>query len=515
MDHKSKEKAVKGVAWTSAANWGCQLLTFCFFTALARLLNPQTFGLIALASVYIAFIQIFVTQGFGMAIIQRPVLEEEHIDSAFWIAMATAVLFCFLSISLAGLIGHLFNEPRIAPVLSWLSLSMLFNALCSVQTAILTRELNFRPLAIRSLAATVAGGVVGVTLASMGFGVWSLVGQQLVAAILGCIFLWFSVPWRPRLLISRRHLRDLYGFSLSMTGNDVLWFLSQKSDQTIVGYGFGASGLGPYSLASKLTTLAYDGIVGPFQGVAFPAFSKFQSEPSKFEGMLHKFCEMSSFLCLPIFAGLAVVAPDIVPLLFGSRWIAAIPILQILSLYGVGRVLLACMHPLMLAKGRAGLYLLMNVVLSGLTCVGCLIAIHWNPEAIAFSMVATILVFWVIFLDVARRRLEVRTLPLLRSFAFPVFCSLVMSAAVGLLRSFVTKNMAHGAGLAISVLTGVAVYVSTACLLRPGLVKAICGMAGSSLLPAKWGREVKSPRVEDDTEKAAIELFEEEKTILQ
>jgi O-antigen/teichoic acid export membrane protein len=508
MDRGSREKAVRGLAWTSISNWGCQLLSFGIYAGLARLLNPQAFGLVALAGVYIAFIQIFVTQGFGTALIQRRDLEEGHLDSAFWIAMATASLFCLFSILLAGPIASLFRDPAIVPVIRWLSCSMLFYAMSSVPMAILNRELDFRALAVRSLVTTGIGGTVGLAMAFFGWGVWSLVGQQLSGAVLGCICLWSAVPWRPSLHISKRHLRDLYRISLSMTGNDVLWFFSQKSDQTMVGYGFDPSILGPYSLASRVITLLHDGIVGPFQTVAFPTFSKLQSEPLEFERVLHRFCEVSSFLCLPVFTGTAIVAPYVIPLLFGSKWVAAVPILQVLAFYGALRVLLAFTHPLMLAKGRAGLYLLMSIILAILTFVGCLIAVRWSPTVIALSMIASMIVSSVIFLGLARKLLAIRVRPLLKSFAFPVLSSFLMLAAVGLLRIFVIKGLAPAVALAICVVAGTVVYVSTALVLRRDLVKAICEMASSSLIGSRESGSASLSPIEITIEKTSVGLAE-------
>jgi PST family polysaccharide transporter len=504
MDNQSKGKAVRGVAWTGVANWGSQLLSFCFYSVLARLLSPHEFGLIALAGVYVAFIQILVTQGFGMAIVQRRDLEEEHLDSAFWIAMATAVALSLLSFLLAGIIGNFFKEPRIVPVIKWLCLSMVFYGLSSVQTAILTRELNFRALAVRSLAATVVGGAVGVTMAYRGWGVWSLVAQQIVGAAFGCICLWLAVSWRPKLLFSRSHLHDLYGFSLGVAGNDVLWFFSQKSDQTLVGYGFGAAGLGPYSLASKVVTLAYEAVVGPFQAVAFPAFSKLQSDPGGFEKALQKFCKMSSFLCLPVFTGIAVIAPELVPVLFGPRWVAAVPLLQVLSIYGAVRVILTFMHPLMLAKGRAGLYLVMNIILSALTFACCLCAMRWGPEAIAFSMVISLSSFLAIFLVVAQKSLQVRALPLLKSFILPAVCSLTILITVDAMRAVLAGKIAPAAALAVYILTGVLTYASAALLLGRDLVKAMREMVSGSLIPSRWRGSMDLSSIEDDIEVTTI-----------
>jgi O-antigen/teichoic acid export membrane protein len=510
----SKQKIARGVAWASSAQWGAQLLGFGIYTALARLLTPQVFGLVAIAGIYIAFMQVFVYQGFGMALVQRHQLEREHLDSAFWIATATASLFCILTLLLGPQIVRIFHEPRVAPVIDWLSLSLLFYALSSVHGALLSRELDFRPLAVRSLIATGLGGAVGISMAYLGWGVWSLVGQQLANSFLGCVFMWWAVPWRPKFCVSKRHLSDLYGYSLSVTGNDILWFFCQKSDQSFVGYGFGSLGLGPYSLASRVVTLLHDAVIGPVQSVAFPAFSKLQSDARGLERALHKFCEMSAFICLPAYAGIIVVAPELVHCLFGSKWTAAIPILQVLAVYGCLRVLLGFMHPLMLAQGRPGLYLFMGIVLAGLTLVGCAVAVRWSTVAIGVSMAATMFCFWLLTLAVFKRELKTRIGPLLKSFGFPLVCSAAMGAAVALVRVSVDKALFPAATLALCITVGVVSYVSLALYAKPTLMKEILEMARHSLFAAKSpnGVEDSSPRGPDRTVEGTIESPESFKT---
>lgn len=491
----SKQKVARGVMWASSAQWGAQLLSFAVYTDLARLLTPQIFGLVAIAGVYIAFMQVFVYQGFGTALVQRHPLEREHLDSAFWIATATACLFCILTLLLGSQIVRIFHEPKVVPVIDCLSLSLVFYALSSVHGALLSRELDFRPLAVRSLIATGLGGTVGISMAYLGMGVWSLVGQQLANAALGCVFMWWAVPWRPDFRVSKRHLRDLYGYSLSVTGNDILWFFCQKSDQTFVGYGFGSLGLGPYSLASRVVTLLHDAIIGPIQSVAFPAFSTLQSDARGLERALHKFCEMSAFVCLPAYAGIIVVAPELVPCLFGAKWAAAVPILRVLAVYGCLRVVLGFMHPLMLAQGRPGLYLFMGVVLAGMTVAGCAVAVRWSTVAIGVSMVVIMFFFLVLTLVVFKRELRTRIGPLLKCFTFPLLCSAFMTAVVALVRSSIDKALFPAATLALCVMLGVVTYVSVALCLKPELVKEIVEMAKHSLFGPKSpaGTEHPSP----------------------
>jgi O-antigen/teichoic acid export membrane protein len=505
----NKRQIAQGVAWASSAQWGGQILSFGIYTGLARLLTPEVFGLVAIAGVYVAFMQIFVQQGFGTAVIQRRELEGEHLDSAFWIATATALFFCLLSVVVGRQIARLFHEPKVAPVIQWLSLSFLFYALSAIPTALFIRELDFRPLAVRSLIAIGAGGAVGLSMAYLGFGVWSIVGQQIVNSIVGCICLWWAVPWRPGLRFSKRHLHDLYGYSLSIVGNDVLWFFSQKSDQTLVGYGFGSLGLGPYSLASRVVTLIHDGIIGPAQSVAFPAFSKLQSDAAKLEHALRRFCEMSSLVSLPVFAGLIVVAPELVPVLFGPKWISAVRILQVLAVYGSLRVFLGFVHPLMLGKGRPGLYLLLNIILASITVAGCVVASHWSPEAIGISVVVTMLSFAALTTSVITRLAWIKIGPFLKSFALPLFSSLFMMAVVAVLRTFARKAFAPTITLAVCVVTGVVVYISTALYIKPALVKEIWEMASQTVFrPRSFSRDLSLSEREYSEADAEVESAE-------
>jgi PST family polysaccharide transporter len=336
-------------------------------------------------------------------------------------------------------------------------------------------------------------GVVGLAMAFAGCGVWSLVGQQLVNAILGCFCLWWAVSWRPGFQVSRRHLQDLYGFSLSVAGNDILWFFSQKSDQTLVGYRFGSVGLGPYSLSSRLVSLLYDGIISPLQSVAFPAFSQLQSEPLRFERALHKFTEMCSFVSFPVFAGIIAIAPDLVPWLFGSKWASAIPILQILGMYGALRSALAFVHPLMLSKGRAGLYLLTNVMLSCLTLAGCFVAVRWNSKGIAFSISIAMLIYAFIFLVIVQRTLEIRIGPLLKTFLFPAFSSLLMLIVIALLRRFSSTIFAPPTTVLLCIAAGILVYILTAYYGKPELLKEIWHIGRTHFLPSKHAAGVDSP----------------------
>jgi len=201
-----REQAVKGVVWSGIQNWGSSLLSVGVFLVLARLLDAQAFGLVALASAFTGLMVIFLRQGFSRAIIQRSDLQPGHLDTAFWINIAGGVVLTGAGMALAGLVSSVYGEPQLTPVIRWLSVGFLASALSATQEAVLQRRLNFKGLAMRSLVASLAGGVVGVGMAVSGFGLWSLVGQNLCAGLVGVVVLWRASEWRPGFNVSRKHI---------------------------------------------------------------------------------------------------------------------------------------------------------------------------------------------------------------------------------------------------------------------------------------------------------------------
>jgi O-antigen/teichoic acid export membrane protein len=163
-----QQKAIKGVAWSAIQSWGSQVINFVVFALLSRLLDPQAFGLVAMASVFLVFVQIFVDQGFSNALVQRKEVSPSHLDTAFWTNIGLGLLMTVIGIGTAPLVANFFKQAQLVSILSWLSLSFTINALSSVQDAIFRRNLNFKPLAVRTLIATIAGGCTGTTMASYG-----------------------------------------------------------------------------------------------------------------------------------------------------------------------------------------------------------------------------------------------------------------------------------------------------------------------------------------------------------
>lgn len=272
----TREKTASSIFWTSFRDVFQRLMTFVVFLILARLLEPEDFGLVALASAFIVFVELFIRVGFAEAIVQRDELEAGHMDTAFWLIFGIGVVLTLVSVALAGVVSRHFDYPELASVLRWLSLTIVLISLTRIQEAILRRQFQFRALAIRTLIAGFCGGAVGVVMAFSGMGVWSLVAQQLVEASVGLVVLWGSSHWRPGLKVSNTYFRDLYGFGINMVGVQFMHFLDQQANRLIIGYVLGATSLGYYTIAQRLIVIVQQVIGKNVVAVLFPAFPVFR-----------------------------------------------------------------------------------------------------------------------------------------------------------------------------------------------------------------------------------------------
>jgi O-antigen/teichoic acid export membrane protein len=205
-----KRKAIQGMIWSAIQNWGTQAIALMLFFVMARLLTPSDFGLVASANIVVAFLEIFLRQGFQQAIIQHPDLEEEHLDTAFWIYVAVGSLLALLMFSTSDFVAQFFRQPELAAILKLLSLLFVITPLATLQEALLNRQLNFKAIAVRAVGGITVSGIIGIVLVFWGFGVWSLVSQQLIFEIFGVIALWTASDWRPKFRFSWRHLRELF-----------------------------------------------------------------------------------------------------------------------------------------------------------------------------------------------------------------------------------------------------------------------------------------------------------------
>jgi len=421
-----REYAARGFVWSVIQKWGREAVTFLTFLALARLLDPVAFGLVALASAFTMFFQIFLDQGFSAAIVQRADLEPEHLDTAFWMSVLIGILLTIGFIAVSGLIADAFDQPLLAPVLSWLSISFILIALSSTQIAILQRKLAFKNLATRSLTSAMIGGIVGVGMAFAGFGVWSLVGQNLVRGLAGVIILWRASEWRPGFNISKKHYTELFSFGVSVAGSNFLTVLVRRADDFLIGFFLGPTLLGFYTIGYRLLLVIMRLVTGISNAVAFPTFSRLQHNPKRMLRAFYNVTQYTSLLAFPIFIGLALLASELIPALFGEEWAPSIPVMQILAVIGILQSVMFFNGSVIKAAGKPSWQFGIMLLTAVFSVIGFLIAVRWGILAVAASFVIVGYLLAPISYIAVRRLIHVNFRTYLGQFAVPLFASLIM-----------------------------------------------------------------------------------------
>ncbi|WP_392531334.1 lipopolysaccharide biosynthesis protein [Nostoc sp. C117] len=464
-----RKQAVKGVFWSALDSWGRQIISLGVFLILARLLGPETFGIVALSTIFLNFLQVFLDQGLSQAIVQREDLEKEHLDTAFWTNLGVSGLAAILSIACAGLIAELFKEPQITPIIRYLSLGFIISAFSSVQEAIFQRKLAFKSLAIRSLIAVIIGGIVGVTMAFMGFGVWSLVGQQLTNSLIQVLVLWWVSDWRPGLRFSPKHFKELFAFGVNVMGINLFNFLSRRSDDFLIGYYLGSIALGYYTVAYRLLLILTQLLTSVIVKVSLPAFSRLQSEPERLRNALYKGIQLTSLITFPGFMATVILAPEIVTVVFGQKWTPSIPVMQVLNLIGILYAYFYFNGSVIMAVGKPSWKLALDFLQAVSNVVAFALSVQWGIVAVAAAYVIrgylmVPLNIWVLWKLI---RIDVSTY--LAQGIVPLIGTTIMLAAIFSVKYLLSNFISSYAILAISIIVGIVVYCVAILLIAPKL----------------------------------------------
>lgn len=322
------QRAKIGVMWSLIQNIGGRAITFVVFFVLARLLNAEDFGLVALALVVITFLDVFVGLGFGDAIVQRADLRSEHLDSVFWLSLLVGFLASLAMFSCRDVLASVMGNVNLSLVLGGLSLCPLINSLNVVQNAVLRRNLMYKQLAVRTTVSNFLSGIVGVVCAFADFGVFSLVAQQLTYAATAVFFTWYLSKWRPRAYFDFRSLKELFGFGVYVTATQLLDVFFTKTAELLIGIFMGPVLLGFYSVGNRLIQVVSQVFLSSVLDVAKGVFSKLQSDAELLRSSYVKFLQTSSLVCLPAFTMMALMADDLTVVVFGEKWLQSAPILR-------------------------------------------------------------------------------------------------------------------------------------------------------------------------------------------
>jgi len=453
-------RAVRGVIWTGSSQLIRQIFSWLVTVVLARLLVPEDFGIVGMTAIFTGFIGQINELGLSAAIIQKKDLTDSHLHTSFWTSLAAGVMLCGVSIGLSPLAADFFNKPLVQPVMAVSSAGFIIGSFGIVHRAILKKKLEFKKIAAAEIGGTVAYGLVAISLAFAGKGVWSLVGGGLSKSFVSVLVLYKSYNWYPRAHFNYSRFKDLFRFGRNVMGANLMYHLSSNIDYLIVGRLLGASVLGYYTLAYNLATFPLRKISLAVTKVTFPTFSEIQNENEKLQQAYLKSVTYISLVTFPLLAGLLSIAPEFVKIIYGEKWGPAILPLQILciagALYSVG----ATVGSIYLSKGRADLEFKLSLfrfmVLGLLAIAGSKFGIIGIASAVTIYCIISLFIFQAIANSLISLRMKDYFLALLPS-------TLGSIAIVGVIIAYRQLQVILALGnyifLITSVLLGVIIYL--------------------------------------------------------
>ena len=359
---KLTDKVARGVFWVLLEKFGIQLAHFVVTLVLARLLTPNDYGTVALLSVFIAIANVFVDCGFGKALVQKKDATQTDYNTVFYLSMVIAgVLYVALFFS-APLVARFYGIPELALMLRVLALSLIFHSINGVQNVELNRKMLFHLSFRISWVRTIVSATTGISFACAGYGPWALVWASLLGGVAGVIARQLVIRWRPSLTFSWDSAKGLFRFGWKMTAVSLFEKVYSNLQGLLIGKFYTRADLAFVNKGRHVPNLLKDVVSATLTRVSFPALAKMQSDSEKLRNAMRRMIICSTFLVFPMMLILGVLAEPIVYLLFGPRWLPAVPYLQLTCFGCALRPFDAVNMQAILARGRSDIYMKLMLI---------------------------------------------------------------------------------------------------------------------------------------------------------
>ncbi len=487
--------AMQGMLWLGGQRVASRALDQVFTILLVRMLLPRDYGLVAIAWIVVGFLEMFLEASGGSAVIQRREVDDEYLSTAFWTSLAVGAALFGLAFVSAPLIGTFLTEPLAGTVLLVLSFRLLMSSTWVTHAALATRRMNYRGLALVDAASVVVAGLTGIGMALAGMGVWSLVAKTLAASATATLGYYLVTRWRPAWRFSPAKFKDLWMFSTPLTVSRLFGHLVRNLDNLLIGRFLGSVALGYYALAYTAFRIPLQDVAAPLHQVMLSAFSRVQDDTARLKRGFLIATQHVAIIALPVMVGLALVAPPMVEVVFGAKWLPSAPVIRVLALAGMFQLVTTLWFSGLLAAGRPDLQLRWASFSLLLYLPAFAIGLRWGIVGVAAGYFAATAVLVPVQFRFVARVLGVTMGEVVSAVKSSLVGCAVMAAAVIL----IDRAVLTGAGaatlviLVLDVAVGIAVYGVVMLLTERRVVLALFDMIREAVARARRRRVDEAP----------------------
>ncbi len=362
MSESLKVKTITSVVWSAIERFSVQGIQFLLTIIVARLISPFDYGLVAMLGIFLAIAQTFIDSGFSNALIQKKDRTEIDFSTVFYFNIVVGLVVYWILYISAPYIADFYDEPQLDIITKVISLSLVINSLSVIQRTKLTIILNFRIQAIISLISVIVSGSAGIFLAYMGYGVWAIIAQTLLNALLNTVFLWLFTKWIPLFCFSIASFRTLFSFGSKLLFSGLLHTIYTNLYNLIIGKNFSSAELGYYNRAYTLAYFPSSNLGNILIRAIFPILCDIQDDDKRFSKLFIESIKISAFIVFPVMICLCVLAKPIVLIVLTEKWLPIVLILQILCIAYMWEPVMVINNIVLKAKGRSDYFLKAEVL---------------------------------------------------------------------------------------------------------------------------------------------------------
>jgi len=425
-----KDRTLRGGFAKVCAQAASFVLRIGSLMVLARLLDPKDFGLVSMVTVFTGVFSLFRDAGLSTVTVQRPTMSHEQLSTLFWVNMLVGGILAILTAAVAPVLVVFYHEPRLLQVTLWLAVGFLLNAAGVQHSALLQRNMRFGALAMVETLALVASIVVGIGMASAGFGYWALVAMALMVPGASMIGFWVATGWIPGSPRRGIGIRSMVRFGGAVTLNNLIVYAGYNTDKILLGRIWGAEALGIYGRAYQLVNIPTENLNSAVGSVAISALSRLQEERERFKSYFLKGYSLTLVLTIPLTIFCALFADDIIFILLGPKWTGAATIFRLLAPTIVAFALINPLYWLLVSSGHVGRSLKMAFVIAPLVTVAYVAGLPFGPKGVAFGYSAMMTLLTAPLIVWATNGLVVSWRDILKAMR-PPFLSAAVATAVG------------------------------------------------------------------------------------
>lgn len=385
----TKQQVMGNMVWRFLERFGASLVSFVVQIVIARLLSPEHYGTIALVSVFITILNVFVDSGLGNALIQKKNADNIDFSTVFYTNLVFCTILYLGLFFFAPIIASFYEDQSLTSIIRVLGITILISGVKNIEQAYVSSKMMFKKFFFATLAGTITAAIVGIVLAYNGFGVWALVAQQLINAGIDTIVLWFTVKWRPSWTFSFQRLKSLFSFGWKLLVSALLDTTYNQLRQLIIGKKYTDADLGYYNKGKQIPEFVISNINSSIDSVLFPAMSQVQNDAERVKEITRKSIKVSIYVIAPMMVGMAAVAENMIRLLLTDKWVPAMVYLQIFCISFIFYPIHTANLNAIKSMGRSDYFLILEII-KKVIGIGILFATMWfGPVWIAFGMIVS------------------------------------------------------------------------------------------------------------------------------